>query len=54
MKTAVYSATRRTTGIPYPNAMTRKEMLHKVLNLLLVAAIGSGCAASLLFLLVLV
>ncbi len=55
MKTAVYSVDRRASaGIPYPNAMTRKEVVHKALNLLLVAAIGSGCAASLLLLLVLV
>lgn len=55
MRTAVCQHTRRVTPIiPYPNAMTRKEMAHKVLDLLLVAAIGAGCAASLLFLLVLI
>lgn len=39
--------------IPYPNAATRQEMLHKFLDLLLVAAIGAGLAASLIFLVVL-
>ncbi len=41
-------------NLPYPNAASRKELLHKFLDLLLVAAIGSGAAASLLFLLALV
>lgn len=55
MRTAVYQNTRRVMPvIPYPNAMTRKETLHKILDLLLVAAMGAGCAASLLFLLVLI
>ena len=39
--------------IPYPNAATRKEMLRKIVDLLLVAAIGAGAAASLLFLMAL-
>ncbi len=37
---------------PYPNAATNREVLHKVLDLLLVAAIGVGAAAIFLFLLV--
>ena len=54
MRSAIYSNTQRVMPvIPYPNAMTRKEMLHKILDLLLVAAIGAGCAASLMLLLVL-
>ncbi len=36
---------------PYPNAATYREVLHKVLDLLLVAAIGVGAAAIFLFLL---
>ena len=36
---------------PYPNAATYREMLHKLTDILLVAAIGVGAAASLLFLL---
>lgn len=39
--------------VPYPNAATRKELFHKALDLLLVAAIGVGCAASLLLMLAL-
>lgn len=55
MRSAVYQNPRRVMPfVPYPNAMTRKEMAHKILDLLLVAAIGAGCAASLLFLLVLI
>lgn len=56
MKTAVIrrSDLKMHPEIPYPNAATRKEMLNKFLDLLLVGAIGAGLAASLLFLLVLV
>lgn len=55
MRSAVYQNTRRALPvIPYPNAMSKKEIVHKILNLLLVAAMGAGCAASLLLLLVLV
>ena len=38
--------------IPFPNAATRKELVHKFLDLLLMGAIGAGLAVSLLFLLV--
>lgn len=40
-------------NIPFPNAATRKEVLHKFLDMLLVGAMGAGAAASLLFLLAL-
>ena len=40
----------RMPRIPFPNAATRKEILRKVVDLLLVAAIGAGGAACLLFL----
>lgn len=54
MKTAVCKTTCAFKNqIPYPNAMTRKEMLHKVLDTLIVAASGMGLAASLLLLLAL-
>ena len=43
----------RMPRIPYPNAATRKEILRKIVDLLLVAAIGAGAAASLLFVLAL-
>lgn len=36
---------------PYPNAATYREVMHKALDLLLVAAIGAGTAAIGLFLL---
>ena len=36
---------------PYPNAATYREVMHKVLDMLLVAAIGAGAAAIGLFLL---
>ena len=54
MKTAAYTNNYKMRNpIPYPNAMTRKEMLHKVLDGLIVAASGMGLAASLLLLLTL-
>lgn len=37
--------------IPYPNAATKRELLNKFLDLVLVGAIGAGLAACLLFLL---
>lgn len=55
MKTAVAKRPNFHTmpNIPYPNAATRQEILHKFLDLLLIAAIGAGLAASLIFLIVL-
>ena len=41
------------TSIPYPNAATKQELLHKFLDLLLVGAIGAGLAASVIFVLLL-
>ncbi len=52
MKTAVCKSSYRPT-IPYPNAATRREILHKVLDTLLVAASGMGLAAIVLLFLVL-
>lgn len=50
MKTAViHRCTNR--PVSYPNAATRRQQLHKVLDLLLTGAIGIGIAASLLFIL---
>jgi hypothetical protein len=37
-------------NLPYPNAATRRELFSKFLDLLLVAALGAGAAAILLFL----
>lgn len=39
-------------NVPYPNAATKKELLHKFLDLLLMAMIGAGLSAVTLFLLV--
>lgn len=40
-------------ALPYPNAASRRQILHRILDLLLMAAIGAGCAAMLLLLLTL-
>lgn len=54
MKSAVCNtAYKMRNPVPYPNAMTRSQMLHKVLDTLIVAASGMGLAASLLLLLTL-
>jgi hypothetical protein len=37
-------------NLPYPNAATRRELMHKFMDLLLMAALGVGAAAILLFL----
>ncbi len=39
--------------LPYPNAATGRELLHRFLDLLLCAACGMGTAVTLLLLLVL-
>ena len=49
MKTAtVY---RKERAVPYPNAATRKEVLHKYLDTLLTFACCGGILATLIFLL---
>ena len=54
MKTAVYrTETTFKNPIPFPNAMTRRQLFHKLLDGLVVAASGMGLAASLLLLLAL-
>lgn len=52
MKTAICKTNYR-TAVPYPNAATRREVLHKVLDTLLVAVSGMGIGAMLLLLMVL-
>ena len=37
--------------VPYPNAATNREIFQKVLDMLLVAAMGVGAAAIFLFML---
>lgn len=51
MKTATIRQRQITKApaIPYPNAATKQEILHKFLDLILVGAIGAGLAACLLF-----
>lgn len=39
--------------LSYPNAATRKQVMNKIVDLLLMAAIGAGLAAMLLLLLAL-
>lgn len=39
--------------IPFPNAATPRELLHNFLDKLLVAAMGAGVSASVLFLVIL-
>ncbi len=55
MKTAVIrpTAAQMRHNIPHPNAATRKEMLHKFLDLLVMGAVGAGLSAATLFWLVL-
>lgn len=55
MKTAAAYRTdyAKMPNLPYPNAATRREILGKFLDLLLVGAIGVGAAAIFLFILVL-
>ena len=41
------------TRVPYPNAATPREMLHRLLDTLLMAASGMGIAAMLLLIMAL-
>lgn len=52
MKTAVCKPNYR-NAIPYPNAATRQELLHKALDALVVAVSGMGIAAIVLLCMVL-
>lgn len=40
-------------NLPYPNAATRRESFSKIIDLLLIGAIGAGAAVILLFVLAL-
>lgn len=52
MKTAIYRQTTNIrAGIPFPNAAASKKSLQKLLDWVLVGAIGLGLATSILFLL---
>ena len=50
MKTTVIN---EKATIPYPNAATRRQIANKVLDLLLMAAVGAGLATMLLLFLAL-
>ena len=47
------ATTIRKNTVPYPNAATRRQIANQVLDLLLMAAVGAGCAAMFLLLLAL-
>ena len=47
------TTTIREHALSYPNAATRKQIVNKIVDLLLMAAIGAGLAAMLLLLLAL-
>lgn len=49
MKTA--TAYRPTEVVPYPNAATRRQIINKIIDHVLIWACGMGIAAMLLFLL---
>ena len=53
MKTATCKTYRRPERVPYPNAATTREVLHRFLDGVLVAACGMGLAAIVLLGLVL-
>lgn len=52
MKTATATYNSR-VQVPYPNAITKRQILHKVLDILLITASGMGIAAMLMFIAVL-
>lgn len=53
MKIAAHTNVKMHSGLPYPNAVSRQERIHKFLDLALTAAIGAAVAACLTFLIVL-
>lgn len=49
MKTAVYRQNQKALRpLPFPNAPSRRQILNKLLDILLVAASGAGIGAMLL------
>ena len=53
MKAALYKPyCRPSIRVPYPNAATRRQIFHKLLDTSLVAASGMGIAATLLLMMV--
>ena len=54
MKTAVYRQNQKALRpLPFPNAPSRRQVLNRILDVLLVAASGAGIGAMLLLFLVL-
>lgn len=54
MKTAVCRQNRKALRpLPFPNALSRRQVLNRVVDVLLVAASGAGIGAMLLLFLVL-
>ena len=55
MKTAVVNRANLATrpNLPYPNAATKRQIVDRFVELLLMAALGIGAAAIILFLLAL-
>lgn len=49
MKTTVYHHSVNKPAIPCPNAASRKQLLDKFVDQLLVGAIGVACVTALLF-----
>ena len=47
------TTTIREYALNYPNSATRKQVMNKIVDLLLMAAVGAGLAAMLLLLLAL-
>lgn len=51
MKSMTVSKSNYSRVIPFPNALTRRQALHKVLDTLLITASGIGITTALAFLL---
>lgn len=49
MKTTVYHNPVNKPAVPYPNAATRRQLLDKFVDQLLIGAIGVACVTALLF-----
>ncbi|MBO5867739.1 MAG: hypothetical protein J6Q54_02375 [Oscillospiraceae bacterium] len=52
MKRTLQKKVKQPRIIPFPNAATPQEMLHKFLDKLLVASMGAGISASIFFLVI--
>ena len=52
--TAIYSANRQyKTRVAYPNSASRRQVINRIVDMLLMAVSGAGAAAMVLFLLAL-